>query len=108
MADITRFNPLTPMDEMFDEPTRGFFVRPLAFPSHAELQIKSSKSRKTRRRTRCEKTIYSERSYGRVSRHFDLPTEIDAQACKAEHKDGVLNLVLPKKNGASGRRISVS
>ena len=55
-----------------------------------------------------EKVIYSERSYGMVSRSFSLPAEVDAQGAKAEYKDGVLNLVLPKKANGSGRRIAVS
>jgi len=55
-----------------------------------------------------EKTIYSERSYGMVSRSFTLPTEVDSQAAKAEYKDGVLNLVLPKKANGAGKRVSVS
>jgi HSP20 family protein len=55
-----------------------------------------------------EKVIYSERSYGMVSRSFSLPTEVDEKAAKAEYKDGVLNLVLPKKANGGGKRISVS
>ena len=55
-----------------------------------------------------EKVIYSERSYGMVSRSFSLPAEVDANGAKAEYKDGVLNLTLPKKAGAQARRLSVS
>lgn len=55
-----------------------------------------------------EKVIYSERSYGMVSRSFSLPTEVDEKAARAEYKDGVLNLVLPKKANGAGKRISVS
>ena len=54
-----------------------------------------------------EKVIYSERSYGMVSRSFSLPTEVDDKAAKAEYKDGVLKLVLPKKANGGGHRISV-
>jgi HSP20 family protein len=55
-----------------------------------------------------EKTIYSERSYGMVSRSFSLPDEVDAKGAKAEYKDGVLNLTLPKKANGGGKRITVS
>jgi HSP20 family protein len=55
-----------------------------------------------------EKVIYSERSYGMVSRSFSLPGEVDAGAAKAEYKDGVLNLVLPKKANAQARRLTIS
>ena len=56
-----------------------------------------------------EKVVHSERSYGMVSRSFTLPVEVDDQAVKAEYRDGVLKLTLPKKsNGAGARRISIS
>lgn len=54
-----------------------------------------------------EKVVYSERSYGMVSRSFSLPSEVDDKAAKAEYKDGVLKLVLPKKTNGGGRRISI-
>jgi HSP20 family protein len=55
-----------------------------------------------------EKVIYSERSYGMLSRSFSLPGEVDAQRAKAEYRDGVLNLTLPKKLGGQTRRVSIS
>lgn len=55
-----------------------------------------------------EKVVYSERSYGMVSRSFSLPTEVDEKAAQAEYKDGVLTLVLPKKTNGGGRRISIA
>jgi len=56
-----------------------------------------------------EKIVHSERSYGMVSRTFSLPVEVDDKAVKAEYRDGVLKLTLPKKaNGAGARRITVS
>ena len=55
-----------------------------------------------------EKVVYSERSYGMVSRSFTLPMDVDDKAVKAEYKDGVLKLVLPKKSNGAGRRITVS
>jgi len=55
-----------------------------------------------------EKVVYTERSYGMVSRSFSLPSEVDEKAAQAEYKDGVLKLVLPKKANGGGRRISVA
>jgi HSP20 family protein len=55
-----------------------------------------------------EKVVYSERSYGMVSRSFSLPAAVDAKGAKAEYKDGVLNLMLPKKSNGSAKRIAVS
>lgn len=55
-----------------------------------------------------EKVVYRERSYGMVSRSFTLPVDVDAKGAKAEYKDGVLNLTLPKKGNGSARRVTVS
>lgn len=55
-----------------------------------------------------EKLVYSERSYGMVSRAFTLPAGVDAKAAKAEYKDGVLNLMLPKKSNGSAKRVTVT
>ena len=57
---------------------------------------------------RGEKTVYSERSYGMASRSFTLPAEVDAEGAKAEYKDGLLSLTLPKKANGSAQRIAVS
>ena len=54
------------------------------------------------------KTVYSERTYGMVTRSFTLPMDIDDKAVKAEYKDGVLKLTLPKKTNGAARRITVS
>jgi len=55
-----------------------------------------------------EQVVYSERSYGLVSRSFTLPTDVDAKGAKAEYQDGVLSLMLPKKSNGSAKRIAVS
>jgi len=39
---------------------------------------------------------YSERSYGRFERAIALPSNVDEEACKAEFKDGVLTITLPR------------
>jgi len=55
-----------------------------------------------------EKVVYSERAYGMVSRSFSLPASVDAKDAKAEYKDGVLNLTLPKKGNGAAKRVAVS
>ena len=54
-----------------------------------------------------EKLLHSERYYGLVSRSMQLPAEIDAQGAKADYKDGVLNLTLPKKASAQSKRLTI-
>lgn len=53
-------------------------------------------------------TVYSERTYGLVSRSFTLPGEVDAPGAAAQYHDGLLTLVLPKKSAGSGTRVPVS
>lgn len=142
MAGITRYNP---MDELFNELSRGFFVRPFGGRSESggeagmKLDVKEDEKAYTVRadipgvkkedihvdvdgneitvraemkqekeEKKGEKVLYTERSYGMVSRSFTLPTDVETDGAKAEYKDGVLCLTLPKKADGTGRRISVS
>jgi HSP20 family protein len=49
-----------------------------------------------------------ERSYGGFSRSFTLPTVVDQGNIKAEYKDGVLKLTLPKREEAKPRQIQIN
>lgn len=48
-----------------------------------------------------------EREYGRFVRRFELPTDVDADKVRAEFKDGVLNVVVPKAPAAKPKQIEV-
>jgi HSP20 family protein len=48
-----------------------------------------------------------ERSYGSFVRSFTLPESVDDSSVKAEYKDGVLNLHLPKSEKVKPRAIDV-
>lgn len=49
-----------------------------------------------------------ERSYGTFARSFSLPSVVDVEKIKAECKDGVLRVTLPKKEEAKPKQISIS
>jgi HSP20 family protein len=49
-----------------------------------------------------------ERSYGSFVRYFTLPDSVNPEGVKAEHKNGVLTVVLPKKELAKPRTIQVA
>jgi HSP20 family protein len=51
--------------------------------------------------------VLSEIRYGRFEREFTLPEEIDAQHVQATCRHGMLELVLPRAEGAKPRRIEV-
>jgi HSP20 family protein len=48
-----------------------------------------------------------ERSYGVFERVFTLPDTVDAEGVKADYKNGVLTVTLPKKEIAKPRQIKV-
>jgi HSP20 family protein len=48
-----------------------------------------------------------ERGTGRFLRAVDLPAEIDIDRVKAEFRDGVLNVTLPKAASAKPRQITI-
>jgi len=48
-----------------------------------------------------------ERSFGTFTRSFSLPGSVDAEKIKAETKNGVLTVALPKKAEAKPRAIQV-
>lgn len=63
-----------------------------------------------RRREKDEKTTKYhrvERSYGSFVRSFSLPDQVDENGVKAEYKDGMLNLRIPKSEKAKPRAIEV-
>ncbi|HYP09468.1 MAG TPA: Hsp20/alpha crystallin family protein [Bryobacteraceae bacterium] len=48
-----------------------------------------------------------ERSYGTFARTFTLPDTVDTEHVRADYKNGVLSIVLPKKELAKPRSIKV-
>ena len=48
-----------------------------------------------------------ERSYGSFARSFSLPNSIEAEKVKAEYKDGLLTLTLPKREEAKPKTIKI-
>jgi HSP20 family protein len=49
-----------------------------------------------------------ERAYGQFSRSFTLPNVVDTEKIKAEFRDGVLRVTLPKREEAKPKQISIS
>ena len=49
-----------------------------------------------------------ERAYGSFTRSFTLPSVVDTDKIKADFKDGMLKLVLPKREEAKPKQISIN
>jgi HSP20 family molecular chaperone IbpA len=52
--------------------------------------------------------LYTEYNIGNFSRSFQISSKIDQAGIKAELKDGLMTVVLPKTETAKPRRISVT
>ena len=140
MTNITRYDPLNDIDNLF----KGFMVRPLfqgsavaapqlklevseddkSYTIKAEIPgVKkedirisvdgnlvsiSAEVKKESEQKEGKKLIHSERYYGQVARSFTLDSEVDGAAAQAKYADGVLEAVLPKKQQAPAKRITIS
>jgi len=49
-----------------------------------------------------------ERSYGGFSRAFSIPVTVDDEKIRADYQDGVLKIVLPKKEQLRPKQIKIT
>jgi HSP20 family protein len=82
--------------------------------SQSEIDIKVEENtlivqgeRKFNKATSQENYLQIERPYGTFRRAFSIPRAIDAGGIRASYKDGVLQVVLPRKEEVSPRRVVV-
>ena len=54
-----------------------------------------------------ERVLHAERTFGKVSRSFSLPQEVDEAKAEAKFRDGVLELTLPKKAAAARKQVTI-
>jgi len=54
-----------------------------------------------------ERVLLTERTFGKVSRSFSLPQDVDESKAEAKFKDGVLELTLPKKAAAARKQVTI-
>ena len=57
--------------------------------------------------TKDERVLHSERVFGKVTRSFTLPQEVDEAKADAKFRDGVLELTLPKRAAAQRKSITI-
>lgn len=70
------------------------------------LTIKGEK--KTEATTEQEGYKRVERSYGSFYRRFSLPDSANAEAISAKSKDGVLEIIIPKREAVQPKKINVA
>jgi HSP20 family protein len=57
--------------------------------------------------SRDERVLHTERVFGKVTRSFTLPQEVDEAKAQAKFQDGVLELTLPKKAAVQRKQITI-
>ena len=67
----------------------------------------SAETKREREVQQDERVLHTERSFGKVTRSFSLPQELDEAKAEAKFRDGVLELTLPKKAAASRKQITI-
>jgi HSP20 family protein len=71
------------------------------------LTIRGEKSSETEEEDMERKVHVWERRYGSFHRAFTLPRTVDADGVKAEFRDGILKVHLPKTEQAKGKKIAI-
>src|SRR6266849_2582360 len=64
--------------------------------------------RKFEKETKEENYHRIERSYGNFSRSFSIPATVDEEKIRADYKDGVLQILLPKKEQSKPKQIKIA
>lgn len=67
----------------------------------------SAEVKREREASQDERVLHVERAYGKVTRSFTLPQELDEAKVEAKFRDGVLELTLPKKAAAARKQITI-
>ncbi len=70
------------------------------------LYIRGEKKEEKEEKTEAYHRV--ERVYGRFERVLPLPTDVKVESAKAEFKDGVLEIRIPKAEGAKERKIEIT
>lgn len=137
MANVTRYDPFSDMDDMF----RGLMLQPVRmdrqvpqikmdvkesngnYVVHADIpgvkkeditvsidgnMVSISADVKEEKQVKeGERVVRSERYHGSVSRAFTLDQDVDDKAAIAKYTDGVLELTLPKKAASKQGKVVV-
>lgn len=78
-----------------------------------EIEVKDNHlhitgERKTEKKTEKNNVLRSERRYGKFSRVFSLPQNVNSDAIEASFENGVLEVALPKEEKSQSKKIQIS
>ncbi len=72
----------------------------------AEVTL-SAEVKREKEVTQDERVLHAERTFGKVTRSFSLPQEVDEAKAEAKFRDGILELTLPKKAAAQRKQVTI-
>jgi HSP20 family protein len=76
---------------------------------HLEKNVLTLKGeRRFEKETKDDNYHRIERSYGSFSRAFSIPATVEEEKIRADYKDGVLKIVLPKKEQEKPKQIRIA
>ena len=76
---------------------------------HIENNVLTVKGeRRFEKETKEENYHRIERAYGGFSRSFSIPAIVDEEKIRAEYKDGILKIALPKKEQVKPKQIAIA
>jgi HSP20 family protein len=112
--ELERGQDWTPLTDIYE--TKNEIVLKLEIPEMAQRDIEVrvdenrlvvSGERRLSEEAKREEYRRIERSYGRFARSFTLPETIDREGIEAAYKDGVLRLMLPKREERRAKPITI-
>lgn len=107
----------TPPVDLYETPNEFVLTAELPGLSREQIEIHAEDARITIRGARpagpgrdipCEQFHRVERGHGRFSRAFALPEPVDVEGVRADLKEGVLTVTIPKAADRAARRVEVS
>jgi len=103
-----------PAVDIFEQPERIVLRADLpgVRPEQIELKVENntltlSGERRFEKDVQKENYHRVERQYGSFVRSFSLPTSVDGDKITAEHRDGVLEITLPKTESSKPKAIKI-
>ena len=112
---LNKTHAFTPACEITDEDKQYSISLDIPGVSRDEISIEVkdnilsvSGERKATTGTGKSNPLRRERRYGKFTRAFTLPQNVNAEAIEARFENGVLEIVLPKEEKAQPRKIQIS
>ena len=112
---FSRANSFSPACEIRDE-EKNFLISidvPGLSKEELEIEVKDNQlhvsgERKQKSGTEKDTVLRSEKRFGKFSRAFSLPQNVNTEAIQARFENGVLEIAIPKEEKSQARKITIS